>query len=391
MGLNPGSVSQMIQRKNTEKGCVDNSRKIAVLVSFSGHGGAERMMINLCEGLLDLDYSVDLLTVKAKSAYLQRLPEGLNVVALGASHTFESLPALVHYLRSTRPLALLSAKDRANQVAVLAGRLARTSTRIVLRMGTTISAALNGKSALQKAVWYLPLRVLYPMADAVVAVSEGVAADMTKIAGLPPRKIHVIPNPVVTPKIFHLAKEPIDHPWFMDHSIPIIMGMGRLTRQKDFPTLIRAFAVVRFQRPCRLMILGEGQDRSKLKRLIEVLGIQDDVDFPGFVANPYRLLSRAQVFVLSSVWEGSPNALSEAMALGIPVVATDCPSGPREILQGGLYGPLVPMGDVDAMAKAMLSTLANPPDKVFLKRAVTDYTAEISSRRYLEVLLGKDA
>jgi len=169
------------------------------------------------------------------------------------------------------------------------------------------------------------------------------------------------------------------------------MGMGRLTRQKDFPTLIRAFAVVRSQSSCRLMILGEGQDRSKLKRLTEVLGIQDDVDFPGFVANPYRFLSRAKLFVLSSVWEGSPNALSEAMALGVPVVATDCPSGPREILQGGLYGPLVPMGDVDALAEAMRATLANPPDKVFLKLAVTDYTAEISSRRYLEVLLGKNA
>jgi len=370
---------------------VNHNARVAIFASFSGQGGVERMIVNLAGGLAALGCPVDVVLARAKSPHLDSLPPGVRLIRLGSLHTMSSLPALVHYLRREHLTALLAAKDRANQVAIVAGRLARTSTRIVLRMGTTISAALNGKSSLRKAVWYAPLRVLYPMADAVVAVSEGVAADMTQIARLPPRKIHVIPNPVVTPKMFHLAQEPIEHPWFVDHSAPIIMGMGRLTRQKDFPTLIRAFAVVRSQSSCRLMILGEGQDRSKLKRLTEVLGIQDDVDFPGFVANPYRFLSRAKLFVLSSVWEGSPNALSEAMALGVPVVATDCPSGPREILQGGLYGPLVPMGDVDALAEAMRATLANPPDKVFLKLAVTDYTAEISSRRYLEVLLGKNA
>ena len=362
--------------------------KIAVFVSFSGHGGVERMMINLCEGFLALGWPVDLLTVKAKSPYLQRLPDGLNVVDLGAVHTLESLSAVARYLRSKRPLALLAAKDRANQVAVLAGRLARTSTRIVLRMGTTVSAALNGKSSLQKAFWYVPLRVLYPMADAVVAVSKGVATDVMHITGLPPLKIHVIPNPVVSPKMFLLAREPVDQPWFLDHSTPVIMGMGRLTRQKDFPTLIRAFAAVRSQRPCRLVVLGEGRDRPKLKRLIEVLGIQDDVDFPGFVANPYRFLSRTALFVLSSIWEGSPNALAEAMALGVPVVSTDCPSGPREILQGGRYGALVPMGDADALAQAMAETLAHPLDKAFLQQGVSDYSVEISSKRYLDILTG---
>jgi glycosyltransferase involved in cell wall biosynthesis len=362
--------------------------KIAVFVSFSGHGGVERMIINLCEGFLALGWPVDLLTVKAKSPYLQSLPEGLNVVGLGAVHTFESLPALARYLRSTRPLALLAAKDRANQVAILAGCVARTSTRIVLRMGTTVSAALNGKSVLQKAIWYLPLRVLYPMAEAVVAVSKGVATDVMHITGLPPHKIHVIPNPVISPKMFLLARERVDHPWFLDHSTPVIIGMGRLTRQKDFPTLIRAFAVLRSQRFCRLVVLGEGQDRPKLKRLTEVLGIQDDVDLPGFVANPYGFLSRAALFVLSSIWEGSPNALAEAMALGVPVVATDCPSGPREILQGGRYGTLVPMGDADALAQAMAETLAHPPDKAFLQQGVSDHSAEVSSKRYLDILTG---
>jgi glycosyltransferase involved in cell wall biosynthesis len=371
-----------------EKSTMQVKRRIAVFVSFSGHGGVERMMINLCEGFLALGWPVDLLTVKAKSVYLQRLPEGLNVVGLGTAHTFESLPAVARYLRSTRPLALLAAKDRANQVAVLAGRLARTSTRIVLRMGTTVSAALNGKSALQKAVWYLPLRVLYPMADAVVAVSKGVATDMMQITRLPPHKIHVIPNPVVSPKMFLLAKEPINHPWFMDHSTPVIMGMGRLTRQKDFPTLIRAFATVRSQRSCRLVVFGEGRDGSKLKRLTEAFGIQNHVDFPGFVANPYRFLSRAALFVLSSIWEGSPNALSEAMALGVPVVSTDCPSGPREILDGGRYGALVPMGDADALAQAMAETLAHPPDKAFLQQGVSDHSTEVSSKRYLDILIG---
>ena len=362
--------------------------KIALLVSFSGEGGVERLMLNLCEGLLDLGYPVDLLAIKRKSAHLKASPRGLKIVPLRAAHTYTSLPEVVRYLRTERPHALLAVKDRANQVAILAGKLARTKTRIAVEIQTTISAALRGKSAVRKASWYLPMRLLYPLADVVVAVSEGVARDLTEITGLPRERIQVIRNPAVSGAMFCLAEEPVDHPWYQDRSTPIITGIGRLTRQKDFPTLIRAFARVRSQLPCRLMILGEGRDRAKLIELAHSLGVAEYVALPGFVVNPYPFLRRASLFVLSSLWEGSPTVLTEAMALGVPVVATDCPSGPREILQGGEIAPLVPMGDVEALAVAMLDTLDRRPDAAALQNAVVHYTVAASSRRYVEVLLG---
>jgi glycosyltransferase involved in cell wall biosynthesis len=230
------------------------------------------------------------------------------------------------------------------------------------------------------------MRLLYPMADAVVAVSQGVARDLAAITGLPSHRIQVVPNPVVTPHLFRLAQEPIAHPWLHDPERPVIMGMGRLTRQKDFPTLLRAFAKVRAEKRCRLIILGEGGERFGLEALAGSLGIGDDVHLPGFVLNPYPYLAGAALFVLSSVWEGFGVVLAEAMALGVPVVATDCPSGPREILRDGQIAPLVPMGDPEALAGAMLDTLARPPAKATLQEAVAEYTVERSARRYVEVL-----
>lgn len=367
-----------------------NQNKIAVFVSFSGQGGVERMIFNLCEGMANHGFRVDLLLVKANSEHLGTLPSNVNVVNLGASHTLGSLPALVRYLRKERPLALLAAKDRANQVAVVARLMARSSNRLVLRMGTTVSAALEGKSRLKAWLWYFPMRLLYPLADEIVAVSSGVAEDLADITGFPATRLRVIANPVIFSRLSVLAAEHVELPWLMSDQIPVILGAGRLTRQKDFPTLVKAFARVRAMRPCRLIILGEGKDRKKLEHLIDELGIASDVWLSGFVDNPYAYIARASLFVLSSAWEGSPNVLTEALALGIPVVATRCPSGPAEILENGRYGRLVEVGDADGMADAMLATLVHPPKKSFLKQAVRSYTVEMSSRCYLETLLGTE-
>lgn len=346
------------------------------------------MVLNLTRGLGDLGANVDLIPVRTKSAHLDALPTRVHSVDLGASHTLTSLPELVRYLRTERPAALLAAKDRANQIAILARYFAGVSTRLVLRMGTTLSAAMGGRHPIKERLWYLRMRVLYPFADAVVAVSKGVADDLQKNAGLSPSLLRVIQNPVITSELMALADQPVEHLWFRPESAPVIMGVGRLTRQKDFPTLLRAFALVRERRPCHLAILGEGRDRVVLGSLARELGITNDVWFPGFVENPYAYMRKAALFVLSSVWEGSPNVLTEALALGTPAVSTDCPSGPREILANGQYGPLVRMGDYHALARSILTIIDSPPEKSLLKSAVRDYTVEASSRRYLEVLLG---
>lgn len=364
--------------------------RIAVFVSFSGTGGVERMVLNLVQGFADLETRVDLIPVRKESVQFDVLPPSVKVVDLGSSHTLGSLPGLVRYLKTERPDALLAAKDRANITAVLARRMAGVSTRLVLRMGTTVSAAMAGQHPMKERLWYLRMRMLYPFADAVVAVSKGVAQDLKDNAGLNPSLLRVIPNPVITPKLISLSEEEPDHPWFQDSSVPVLLGVGRLTRQKDFPTLLRSFAIVRRTRPCRLIILGEGRDREALHSLAQALGISEDVAMPGFSENPYAHMRRAALFVLSSLWEGSPNVLTEALALGTPVVSTNCPSGPKEILEDGRFGPLVPMGDPDTMACAIMKTLDHPPEKSLLKSAVQAYTVEKSSRKYLDTLLGRE-
>ena len=359
---------------------------LAIFASFSGAGGVERMLVNLIRGFLDLGQAVDLVLVKAEGPHLERLPREVRQVRLAAGHTQLAVPTLAHYLRTRRPPALLAAKDRAGRAAVLARALAGTATPIVLRLGTHLSTAMAGQSAARRWLRVIPIRLLYPRVERIVAVSEGVAEDTARLARLPRRAITVIRNPVITPELPRQAAEPCPHPWLQGGEIPVILAAGRLQRQKDFPTLIRAFARLRADRPCRLLILGEGRGRETLEGLIRGLGLGDAVGLPGHQANPYPFLARASLFVLSSAWEGSPNVLTEALALGVPVVSTDCPSGPREILEGGRFGPLVPVGDDAALAKAMAETLGHPLPAETLRAAVSAYEQGRSARRYLEVL-----
>jgi glycosyltransferase involved in cell wall biosynthesis len=362
-------------------------RRLAVLVSLSGEGGVERMVLNLVEAFAaEPGLTVDLVLIREESRHLGELPPTVNLVRLGVRHSALAVLPLAAYLRRVRPDALLAAKDRAGRAALRARRLARVPTRVVIRIGTTLSEALKGRGAVRRWLRCSPIRRLYGSADAIVAISQGVADDVAAIAGLPPARIAVIRNPVVTPRLAQLAAAPLPHPWLEDPSVPVVMGMGRLTRQKDFPTLVRAFAQLRRARPARLLIVGEGSERQALLDLAAREGVAADVQLPGFQRNPYPWLARARVFVLSSIWEGFGNVLAEAMALGTPVVATDCRSGPRELLADGRHGPLVPVGDPAAMARAIGEALDRPLPRDALKAAVREYDVELSARRYLEVL-----
>jgi glycosyltransferase involved in cell wall biosynthesis len=359
---------------------------LAVFASFSGAGGVERMLVNLIGGFLDLGQPVDLVLLRASGPHLARLPTEVNRIRLGTDHSLLAAPVLARYLRRRRPAALLAAKDRAGRAAVLARTLAGTDTRLVMRLGTHLSAAMAEKTALERWLRYAPIRRLYPRIDRIVAVSDGVAEDTVRIARIPRERISVIRNPVITPQLDRLAAAPCAHPWLAPDQPPVILGAGRLQRQKDFPTLIRAFARLPRAGGCRLGILGEGGGRAKLEALIGELDLTDRVALLGFQDNPYAWLARARLFVLSSAWEGSPNVLTEAMALGIPVVSTDCPSGPSELLDSGRLGPLVPVGDVEALAAAMQRTLEHPLAPEILRSAVAEYEQRRSAERYLEVL-----
>jgi len=220
----------------------------------------------------------------------------------------------------------------------------------------------------------------------VVANSAGLARDIAAVAGLPVESVPVVRNPVVTPDLERLAAAPTGHPWFAPGEPPVVLGAGAFRRQKDFETLIRAFARVRAQREARLVILGRGRLERALRDLTRDLGLERAVDFPGFVDNPYAFMRGAAVFALSSRWEGSPNVLTEALAVGTPAVSTDCPSGPREILEDGRVGPLVPVGDPEALGRAILATLSSPRAPDVLRSAVREYTVAECAARY-EALL----
>lgn len=363
-------------------------KRLAVLISFSGDGGVERMVTNLCAEFAQ-HVRVDLLALKFGGGHASRISSAVNVMPLNAQHAWSSVPEIAAYLCENRPDAMLVAKDRAGRAALKANVRAATNTPIFIRLGTNLSAALARKDKVSRWMRVTPMRRLYPLATGVIAVSEGVREDIIAITELPPERVHVIRNPVITSHLAELSRDAAPHPWLAQKTLPVVMGMGRLTAQKDFPTLLRAFASMQAEIPSRLILLGEGPqpgDRERLEALARELGVAERVLFPGFQKNPYAWLSRADLFVLASAWEGSPNALTEALALGVPSVSTDCPSGPGEILARGEFGPLVAVGDSAAMARAMIQVLRAPLPAHRLRAAVVEYRADLSAQRYLRLM-----
>jgi glycosyltransferase involved in cell wall biosynthesis len=261
--------------------------------------------------------------------------------------------AICRYIDSSRPDSVLSFLNHPNLTLMLVALLRPGRARYLVNVRNHISTSVRSKpSKWMRSVQNL-MRRQFVLADLVLAPSEGVGEDVRLITGLPPERIVVVHNPVFRPEILALAGQPVTHEWFGDPAVPVIVAAGKLKPQKDFVTLLKAFARVRNQRVARLVILGEGAQREALEQLADELEVAGDVDLPGFVVNPYPYFRNAALFVLSSAWEGLPNVLIEAMACGCPVVATDCPSGPDEILDGGKVGRLVPVADVEAMAAAI--------------------------------------
>lgn len=359
--------------------------RIALFTVSLEVGGAERVFVTLANGFAEHGHSVQVVLMKPEGALRKELSPTVRIVDLRTYRIWRTVLPLARYLRRERPDAMLSTLSQPNLIAILAKRLARVPTRVVVREANTPTREFGGAIKFKDRIVPALIARVYRDADAIVAVSRGVQADLIRLTRLPETRVPCIYNPVITQELLQKREAVVEHPWFTEGAPPVVLAVGRLTALKDFPTLLRAFA--QLHAPARLLILGEGEQRAGLEQLAQQLGIAERVQLPGYEPNPFRYMRRASVFVLSSRCEGLPNALIQAMACGCPVVATDCPSGPREILADGKYGALVPVGDVDALADAILQGLQGriphaPPE--WLQQFEESHITE----QYLRVLEG---
>jgi glycosyltransferase involved in cell wall biosynthesis len=398
-------------------------RRVGVFFSSLAGGGIERMMLATAGALRERGYAVDVVVAEANGPLAGSVPDGVQLLELQRGPTWLArkcilqaeppaarrllasgmlalklpnrlryLPSLIRYFREEHPNALLTAGLGANLLGVWARNLACSPARVVASQRNTLSCVMTTWTW-KRRVFPALIRRNYLAADALIAVSEGVADDLASHFGVPRDRITVVYNPVVSRSLRQQASSEIDHSWFVAGAPPVVLGVGRLDSTKDYRTLIRAFARLRQEREARLMILGAAKDAAataqhsaELMALAAELGVSQDVALPGFVPNPFAYMARAGAFVLSSRWEGFGNVLVEAMACGCPVVSTDCPSGPAEILDCGRYGPLVPVGDDAAMAGAIIKILDAPPPAEELRARAALFSVGRAVDQYLDLM-----
>jgi len=371
------------------KGATSPADVLIVLHDLRG-GGAERAMLRLAGGLADRGLKIRLLLVQARGEYLNDVPESVEVQSLNARSVTGALLPLSRLIRAQRPRSILAALTHVNIVVILAARLARFRGPVVVSERNNISSKARSAKGLRDKLSYRLVRHVYPLSSRVVGVSRGVSEDLVGFAGLSGELVTYVYNPVFDEALIDLASRPPAHRWLQESDCPVIVALGRLNPQKDFGTLIKAFSLVRKQIAARLIIFGEGQEREQLSELAESTGFGADIDFPGFTDQPITEMAAADLLVLSSRWEGFPNVLVEALAAGVPVVATNCPNGPDEILDGGKFGELVPVGDAVALANSMLAALRRPRNTAWLRERAAIFSVTSAARQYAEHLLLTD-
>jgi glycosyltransferase involved in cell wall biosynthesis len=349
-------------------------------------GGIQRVVLTLATGLHGRGYTVDIVLVSDEGALRSEVPDGVQVHALGSDRALTSLPDFVRYVRRNEPDVVVSASDSTNLLLPWIKSLGFLDARVFVSVHNNMTqyAQMDG-------VWYnraLPFLIdkSYPRADGVITVSEGIAEDLREISEALVNHTVVVHNPVVDKTLLAQAQSEANHPWLQENGRPVVLGVGRLVPQKNFPLLVRAFAMLREEMDARLILLGSGPERTRIRSLTKQLSVSEYVSLPGHTDNPYPYFKAASLFVLSSDHEGFGNVIVEAMACGCPVVSTDCPSGPREILEGGRWGRLIPVNDAEALAEAMQETLAEPPDSALLRRRADDFSVSAAVDRYIEIL-----
>lgn len=344
---------------------------IAIYIPDMSGGGVERQKITLIPALQELGYRITLILHNKKGDLLHALPHDVSLHVLHCRGALTAIPGLIHFMNKERPSILLSSLGHNNIAALIAHRLSIKKTKVIicqhnsLRHETSWTIKREEGASFLTCVRYalLPLltRLLAPYAAGIVAVSCGVADDMARLCRIPRERISVIYNPVIAPDFHKKMDAPSpEHPFLSDQSVPFLIAIGRLVPQKNYPLLLHTVAIALQTTNFRLLILGSGPEKDRLVHYAHTLGIEKNVMFMGFLENPLPLLRHADLFVLSSRYEGFGNVIVEALAAGTPVISTDCPYGPSEILQNGRWGTLVPFDSPHPMAQAILYHLTNP-------------------------------
>lgn len=362
---------------------------VLLFIAQYGAGGVERMLVNTARALAEQGLRTGIALASPEGAYLDELPDAVRRIVIDGN----LVAGLADALTAHKPTVAISGKLGDDRILADARARAGVPTRIHFRVGNPLGYRLSARGLNPLGRWLKlrELRRLYQRADGFIAVSHGNRADLVRWLHVPTERIQVLPNPVITPEFFDRAAVDPRHPWLGDGEPPVVLSVGGLRSQKDFATLLRAFARVRRERPCRLIILGEGRQRRRLERLAGRLGIGADCDLPGWCRDSHAYMARAAVFALSSRWEGLANVLVEATALGTPTVATDCNYGPREVLQDGRYGELVPPQDPERLAAAIVHALDNPPERAHTAEAARPYLMHEAGRRYAVAMGFSDA
>ncbi len=357
-----------------------SGEKIAIFLGVYGEGGAERVLFSVVEELLRQNKRIDIVVCQPSRALREATPEGATLYVLNRHPAF-SVFAFRAYVKQHQPDVVISTLIWPNVVNVLTKRLYGLAHKAIVREANTLPQQFAFRPFLERLIARRFVRYFYPRADRIITVSNEAQQHLQSFIKSESAQFVTIVNPLPLAQIQVASKEPVAHPWLSSKTHPVFLAAGRLAPQKGFDVLLRAFAML--NQDLRLIVLGEGAQRKPLLALAQELGVSDRVDFVGFEANPYRYMARADVFVLPSYHEGMPNVLLQALACGCRVVSTDCPSGPKEVLQDGRYGSLVTVGDVAALATAMQQALSSPePDMKARTAYLQRYSIEQIAEQY---------
>jgi glycosyltransferase involved in cell wall biosynthesis len=367
--------------------------KVAFFLPSLETGGAERNVVNLVNNMNRGRYQPYVVLGRRGGDFIGEIKQDVRLVYLDVSNSIGLFFAFVHYFKVHKPDIFISAFPRINLICIAAKVFVRGNVKIIITEHSVLSLLSFVTRTSWRgffAKWFIPYlaKILYPKANMMLCVSRGVADDLLRIVGHP-KKIVTIYNPVIDDGVWALAGEQVSDAWFLDQDIPIIITAGRLIECKDYPILLKAFTLVIGHMPARLVILGDGPEKELLIRLANHMGLSERVAFLGFQKNPYKYMKGSSVFVLSSLQEGFGNVIIEAMACGVPVVSTDCPVGPGEIITSGKNGLLVPVKDPKALASAIITVLTRPDMRSSFikegKKRALDFSVDKIVQQYQEV------